>query len=464
MATNTYVALDKITVSGTSTASVTFTSISQEYTDLVLVVSGSLYGGANRTSFVVQVGNGSIDTGTNYSSTWVAGNGTTAVSSRYSNGTNFLTGHISEAVGTTIVNFMNYANTSTYKTFIARGNSMGQVGSFDVGGFASLWRSTSAINTIKIYPNDGSFYNSGSTFSLYGIRAEGVSPAAKATGGAIYSDDTYYYHVFGSTGTFTPLQSLTVDSLMVAGGGSSIQRFGGGGGAGGVLLTSGQSVTATGYTVTVGAGGNAGSGTASTFNSLSATGGGNGGGTNAFSGLPGNGGSGGGGTGGSLSTPVVSGGTGVSGQGFAGGNGGWYRCGGGGGGAGAVGEAAFPATSGGSSAYGGNGGVGTATYQTWLSATGAGQNVSGTYYIAGGGGGGANLGNAGDPGTWGSHGLGGYGGGGNGGAGNTGGGSANLQTATNGLANTGGGGGGMEQASAQTLGGSGIVIIRYLKV
>lgn len=168
---STYTPIATATIANNTTSSHTFSSIPNTYTDLVLVVSGSLYGSANRTSFVVQLGNGSVDTGTNYSSTWVAGNGTTPVSSRYSNGSNLLTGHISEAIGTTVVQFMNYANTSTYKTVLSRGNSLGQVGSFDVGGFVSLWRSTSAINTMKIYPNDGSFYTSGTQLTLYGIAA-----------------------------------------------------------------------------------------------------------------------------------------------------------------------------------------------------------------------------------------------------------------------------------------------------
>ena len=166
---STYTPIATTTIANNTTNSYTFSSIPTTYTDLILIVNGSLYGSPNRTSFVIQLGNGSLDTGTNYSSTWVAGNGTTAVSSRYSNGSNLLTGHISEAMGTTIVQFMNYANTSTYKTVLARGNSLGQVGSFDVGAFVSLWRSTSAINTMKIYPNDGSFYTSGTTLTLYGI-------------------------------------------------------------------------------------------------------------------------------------------------------------------------------------------------------------------------------------------------------------------------------------------------------
>lgn len=458
MATNTMIALDKITVSGTSTASVTFSSISQAYTDLVLVVSGSLYGGANRTSFVVQVGNGSIDTGTNYSSTWVAGNGTTAVSSRYSNGTNFLTGHISEAVGTTTVNFMNYSNTSTYKTFIARGNSMGQVGSFDVGGFGSLWRSYSAINTIKIYPNDGSFYNSGTTFSLYGIAAEGVNPAAKATGGAIYSDADYYYHVFGASGTFTPLQSLTADVLVVAGGGGAGggTRNGGGAGAGGLLAFTSQSLSATGYTCTVGAGGAGGTdnkGTSSGGNSqfgalTTVVGGGLGAGYSGGSQGAASGGSGGGGGGGAGG----GGATGTSGQGNAGGGGNYnYGFGffsGGGGGAGAAGTS-------GTDLLPGPGGVGSSTYSSWGVATGVGENVSGTYYLAGGGGGG-NQANGTVIGA-----AGGYGGGGRG---NT----LTGFTGVAGTANTGGGGGGGGWAGASGPGiggngGSGVVIVRYAK-
>ena len=43
MATNTYVALDKVTTSGSAT-SVTFSSIPSTYTDLVIVVNGSVAG------------------------------------------------------------------------------------------------------------------------------------------------------------------------------------------------------------------------------------------------------------------------------------------------------------------------------------------------------------------------------------------------------------------------------------
>jgi len=82
MATNTYVALDKITV-GSAVASVTFSSIPSGYTDLVIVGNlGTTSGSAN---IAMQVGNGSIDTGSNYSFTNINGDGSSAASSRASN-------------------------------------------------------------------------------------------------------------------------------------------------------------------------------------------------------------------------------------------------------------------------------------------------------------------------------------------------------------------------------------------
>ena len=42
---------------------------------------------------------------------------------------------------------------------------------------------------------------------------------AKASGGLIYTDSAYVYHVFISNGTFTPIQSLIADISVIAGGG-----------------------------------------------------------------------------------------------------------------------------------------------------------------------------------------------------------------------------------------------------
>jgi len=434
MPTNTYVALDTKTI-GTAVSSVTFTSIPSGYTDLVMVINGTT---ASDGSYRFQC-NG--DTATNYSSTLLYGNGTSAISLRGSNETSGAGGRSGTSNSTSIIQFMNYANTNTFKTVISRGNNPGAILTAQV----SLWRNTSAITSILI-SSEGGNLQVGSTFTIYGIAS--TDKFALATGGYLYEDSTYWYHVFTSTGTFTPKQSLTADILVVAGGGGGGSGWGGGGGAGGLLSFTSQSLTATGYTCTVGAGGAAGtrgtSGTGSQFGALTASVAG-GGGAGAGVGGAFSGGSGGGGT-----YDSTSGGAGTSGQGFAGGAGdsnvsGGNARGGGGGGAGAVGGAAVANT------LAGAGGIGaTSSFINSIgSITRIGQLSSGNYYLAGGGGGGgANGGTA-------QGGAAGIGGGGIG-AGNV--------VAGSGTANTGGGGGGAGGAGGTSgSGGSGLVIVRYAK-
>jgi hypothetical protein len=438
MPTNTYVALDLVTVTS-ATPSITFTGINQGYTDLVLVVSARAAASYPEVAGFIRVGSGSVDSGSNYSSTRLLGTGSAASSARTTNVTRVPWDAIPAATSasgnfcTTIIQIQNYSNATTYKTMLIRSNEPNNYTEATVG----LWRNTAAINQLQIYADAGNLA-AGSTFSLYGIAASGVG--AKATGGTIFSDSQYYYHAFPASGTFTPTQSITADCLVVAGGAGG-GRSGGGGGAGGLLAFTSQSLTATGYTITVGSGGAGNNvdgqtgtvGGDSQFAALTLVKGGGGGGSYNANGATGGSGGGGGGFEGGTKT----GGSATSGQGSAGGNGfngssSLNRAGGGGGGAGASGAAA-------ASAVGGNGGIGSTTYSSWGVSTGIGQNVSGTYYLAGGGGGYAATG-----GTGGSGGGGGKG--------------------VNGTANTGGGGGG--SASDGTVGfngGSGVVIIRYLK-
>jgi hypothetical protein len=263
----------------------------------------------------------------------------------------------------------------------------------------------------------------------------------KFGGGIVTTDGTNTIHTFQTSGTLSPLSSLTASSLVVAGGGGGGKRVAGGGGAGGYRTDSGITLdTNSTYLVTVGSGGagsgvytSAGtSGSNSVFNMITSAGGGGGGGsavTNVGSGGSG-GGSGDQNTPGSGNTPATSpsqGNDGGVGSGTAPNYGG-----GGGGGASAVGGN-------GSSTVAGNGGAGTAN------------SISGTSVTyAGGGGGGSNGGTAGT------------GGSGGGGAGTT-----SDSTATAGTANLGGGGGGcggLSTSSGTTFGGqggSGVVIISY---
>lgn len=149
------------TTLGSATASVTFSSISGAYTDLVLVIQTKNSAASNEV-----YGRFNSDTGSNYSYTQIIGNGTTAVSGRASNSTtmrwNFSNNDFNNNA---IIQIMNYANTTTYKTTLARFNNVSQL----TGATVNLWRSTSAITSITLSNESSTNFDVGSTFTLYGI-------------------------------------------------------------------------------------------------------------------------------------------------------------------------------------------------------------------------------------------------------------------------------------------------------
>jgi hypothetical protein len=288
------------------------------------------------------------------------------------------------------------------------------------------------------------------------------TPGIVATGGNTVVDlGDYRYHTFTASGSFVVTSApgnATIEYLVVAGGGAGGGGdVGGGGGAGGfrtnaVGFLSGRnsqaeavkSISAGTYAITVGGGGDGvanpfargGNGNPSTFDNITSLGGGGGAGYSIGSGA--NGGSGGGST---VQSTVA--GLGTAGQGFDGGAGGdggpnYPQTGGGG----AGGNGLNPS----SQSLAGAGGVGLPN--PFGSAVLIGQLSGGVYYLAGGGGGGQES-----SGTPGSGGLGGGGAGGR---------QSPKLFATAGLQNTGGGGGG-EDPEAGARGGSGLVILRYLK-
>ena len=150
--------------SGAST--ITFSSISGSYTDLILVcelVDGGGYDIAIRFN---------SDTGSNYSRTYLSGNGTSAYSGRVSNQTyGYLSAYGWPDTGLRAINIahiMNYSNSTTYKTIISRSNRA----SNGTDAVVNLWRSTSAITSITIAPQfTANNYGAGSTATLYGIKS-----------------------------------------------------------------------------------------------------------------------------------------------------------------------------------------------------------------------------------------------------------------------------------------------------
>jgi hypothetical protein len=154
----TYEPIATATATG-SNATITFSSIAATFTDLVIVIEGTNTGSCiKRLQF-----NG--DTGANYSSTFLYGTGAAAASARYSvaylDVVNASTNRY-----TTLVQIMNYSNTTTNKTYLSRHGAAAVSTEAAVG----LWRSTAAINSVSIIGSANEF-SSGSTFTLYGIRA-----------------------------------------------------------------------------------------------------------------------------------------------------------------------------------------------------------------------------------------------------------------------------------------------------
>jgi hypothetical protein len=113
------------------------------------------------------------DTGSNYSSTTVWGNGSSAGSNRHTN-QNGIYANPGSGIGTAgdfmpwIINIQNYSNTTTYKTTVARFNNAVSV----VNGGVGLWRNTAAITSVSLVAEAGSNdFQANSTFTLYGIKA-----------------------------------------------------------------------------------------------------------------------------------------------------------------------------------------------------------------------------------------------------------------------------------------------------
>ena len=147
---------------GSNAATVTFSSIPGTYTDLVVIMSAKNTSSNNNGKFTLN-----NDTSSLYSNTYLYGNGSVAGSGRITNNSDFYTADISTSnYGSMSIHLMNYANTTTYKTVLLRGNDAG----LNAAAWVGLYRSTSAITRIDISSYGGDLA-SGSTFSLYGILA-----------------------------------------------------------------------------------------------------------------------------------------------------------------------------------------------------------------------------------------------------------------------------------------------------
>jgi hypothetical protein len=149
------------TTLGSAASSVTFSSISSTYTDLRIVYATTA--SADAGNYIRY----NSDSGSNYSRTNLYGNGSSAGSDRQTTQTGIYGPFtMSSAITANTIEIMNYSNSTTYKTCLVRAGAANNSTLATVG----LWRSTAAITSVSI-TCDGANFVSGSTFTLYGIKA-----------------------------------------------------------------------------------------------------------------------------------------------------------------------------------------------------------------------------------------------------------------------------------------------------
>lgn len=167
----TYEPIANYTFTG-SASNYTFSNIPQTYTDLHIVFRGTMstFGG-----IWMRVGNGSVDSGSNYNGIFTYGPG-----GRNGDGNIYAGNSVNQteynafgwAIGIGVydsvctTDMFSYSNTTTYKTIIGRSDSYYYGPQMNAG----LWRSTAAINTIYLFATGGTITD-GSTFTIYGIKA-----------------------------------------------------------------------------------------------------------------------------------------------------------------------------------------------------------------------------------------------------------------------------------------------------
>ena len=167
---STYTPIATTTISGSSTATYTFSSIPSSYTDLELVINATSVGAADyaaRISF-----NGDTTSGL-YS--WCMGRGMGSSSYSGANYTNqndivATTNYsIMQTPSTIKVHLQNYSSSSIYKTVLGRFSQQNSTGG-TASWFAGAWRNANAISSITVTIG-GDYFGAGSMLTLYGIAA-----------------------------------------------------------------------------------------------------------------------------------------------------------------------------------------------------------------------------------------------------------------------------------------------------
>lgn len=170
MPTPQYTALANITL-GSSASSVTFSSISQAYRDLVLIVFSRDTNASVVTTQFLRVNN--VSSGNLYSSVLMQGTSgganSTSSSSQNEWGIGFSAGaNASSGIfAQNTYHFLDYSATDKHKTVLSR-NDAADATNGGARAAALRYAGTAAITTINVLP--ATSFAAGSTFALYGVK------------------------------------------------------------------------------------------------------------------------------------------------------------------------------------------------------------------------------------------------------------------------------------------------------
>lgn len=145
------------TTLASNAATVSFSSISQSYRDLILVMNLTASAGYN-----IPITLNGDTTNANYTSVYVAGDGSSASSGILAN---YVGGVYSGNLSTNVLHFMDYAQTDKHVNILSRLS----VSTNTASAIVTRWSNTAAVTSIA-FTVPGTF-SAGSTFSLYGVSA-----------------------------------------------------------------------------------------------------------------------------------------------------------------------------------------------------------------------------------------------------------------------------------------------------
>lgn len=156
-----------------SQANIEFLNIPNTYTDLVILITARTDLAGNTTDALNVKFN--TDDGSNYSSIYLFGDGSSVTDSAYSSTSRWFISNAelpainaaADTFGTFVINLQSYSNTTTFKTGLCRFSLI----SSQTGISTGVWRNTSAINAVTFISRNNANFVAGSTFVIYGVKS-----------------------------------------------------------------------------------------------------------------------------------------------------------------------------------------------------------------------------------------------------------------------------------------------------